>query len=79
MSHFSLAVEIVIPSSINEIGEDFVYGCSKLERLCYNGDQEHWDIVLKPDVDTDVYYYSETQPEENGNYWHFIDSDIAIW
>jgi hypothetical protein len=26
-----------------------------------------------------VYYYSETEPSEPGNYWHYVDGEATPW
>ena len=26
-----------------------------------------------------VYYYSETQPQTQGNYWHYVDGEPTVW
>ena len=31
------------------------------------------------DGDIDVYYYSEKEPSYAGNFWHYVDGEIAIW
>jgi hypothetical protein len=31
------------------------------------------------DIGTDYYYYSETEPTEVGNYWHYVNGEPTIW
>ena len=26
-----------------------------------------------------VYFYSEIEPTESGNYWHYVDGEPTIW
>ena len=76
--------KILIPNSVLTIGEDAFLGCSRLSNLYYKGTQEDWANV---DIDIDNsalhaanrYYYSETEPEEDNAYWHFVDGSIVIW
>ena len=37
-----------------------------------------WPEIMTGPVAT-VYYYSELQPLSKGNYWHYVNGDIAIW
>ncbi len=52
--------------------------CNTLEAVYYRGTATQWQAVTigsDPFVSTTtVYYYSETQPTEAGNWWHF-DTD----
>ena len=25
------------------------------------------------------YYYSDSEPTEEGNYWHYVDGEIVVW
>ena len=55
------------------------FGGSNIKDVYYGGTQEEWNAI-EFEVDTyelqdaTIYYYSETQPTEAGNYWHY-DTD----
>ena len=75
---------VIIPKSIKSIGYYSFYADSKLEKIFYCGTEEEWakvtiDANSNMSTSAVVYYYSETEPEEPGNYWHY-DGDVAtIW
>ena len=67
---------VTIPDGVTSIGDRAFYGCSNLTSVYYMGTASQWSKIsigsgngnLK---NTTIYYYSETQPTESGNYWHF--------
>ena len=69
---------IVIPSGVTRIGPEAFYLCRSLEAVYYRGTATQWQAVtISSDSfvsTTTVYYYSESQPTDTGNYWHF-DTD----
>ena len=75
----SSLTSITIPDGVTSIGDRAFYGCSNLTSVYYMGTASQWSKIsigsgngnLK---NTTIYYYSETQPTESGNYWHF-DTD----
>lgn len=80
---------IVIGNGVTSIGEFAFHACNKLEKVYYNGTAEDWDKI---DIDSSndsylygfinnerLYYYSETQPTGEGNYWHDVGGEIVEW
>jgi hypothetical protein len=80
---------IIIPN--NEIliyGNAFV-NCTNLSKVYYKGTKNEWDtnITIKEYnggkgeelLNATRYYYSETKPTEEGNYWHYVDGEIIEW
>ncbi len=47
-----------------------------IEKLTYDENGAH---KLDPNATVNVYYYSETQPQTQGNYWHYVDGEPVIW
>jgi hypothetical protein len=50
----------------------------------YAGTAEDWNIFLggwNGDVGNESvrYYYSESEPTENGNFWHYVDGVPTAW
>lgn len=76
---------VVIPASTVCIGSCAFTGCTNLKAVYYKGTEESWnEITIVPDH-TEIlaatrYYYSESQPAEEGNYWYYDNyGRIAIW
>ena len=76
---------IVIPDSVTSIGYYAFYYCINLNTVYYGGTESDWaKISISSDGDhwiTDVtrYYYSETQPTESGNFWHYVNGVPTKW
>ena len=66
---------VIIPESVTSIGDMAFAECNMLEAVYYCGTATQWQAVTigsDPFVSTTtVYYYSETQPTDTGNYWHY--------
>ena len=72
---------ITIPYSVTSIGGWAFDGCNNLTVVYYQGAENDWSHVEGngnlPDV---IYYYSETQPTKEGNYWHYDENgEVAVW
>ncbi|MDE5548411.1 MAG: leucine-rich repeat domain-containing protein [Clostridia bacterium] len=71
---------IEIPDSVTSIGESAFGGCRSLKAVYYKGTAEEWKAIsIHSDGNSELtdatrYYYSETQPTEEGHYWHY-DTD----
>ena len=77
---------VIIPDSVTSIGEDAFYGCDSLEVVYYGGTESDWTEISIGSNNDDLtaatrYYYSETQPTEEGNFWHFDTDGVTpvIW
>ena len=69
---------LVIPKYITNIASDAFM--SSGFKVCI----EYTSPATKPsgysdDMGKDYYYYSETEPTEEGNYWHYINGEPVIW
>ncbi len=78
--------DLVIGSAMTEIAQDAFYYCSGLERVFYVGTEAQWDVLAAASSNSRlpndrVYYYSETQPSADGNYWHYDADGVTpvIW
>jgi len=76
---------VILPTSILQ----FAYYMNihpytlSLKEVLFMGNEQEWDnVVVSTNVDKvpyTVYFYSETEPEEEGNYWHYVDGKPVIW
>ena len=69
---------IVIPSTVVNMNEALV-GAYNLDFLYYGGTQAAFEEVAGSTLPqgTIVYYYSEEQPQGEGNYWHWNEAHTA--
>ena len=75
---------IIISNSVESIGYYAFYYCSKLTTVYYEGTESDWsniDLCSDNDYFTNAtrYYYSETQPDAEGNFWHYVNGEIVVW
>ena len=79
---------VIIGSGVEFIGSWAFSGCDKLAAVYYHGTEEAWKAVGRESYDdgyewdytATVYFYSETNPETEGNFWHYdSDGKPAIW
>ena len=74
---------IVLPQNIKINSAAFVL-CT-LKEVYYCGTEEQWgnNDISKGDngglFSATRYYYSETEPTEQGNYWHYVDGVPTKW
>ncbi len=75
---------VVIGDSVTSIGNWAFTSCSSLKEVYYNGTAAEWGNVTigtnnEKLTNATIYYYSETQPTESGNYWHYVDGIPTKW
>ena len=86
------AKDVILPAGITEIGGSaFSFNTNtSVEHVYYKGSRADWDkiklgylgdgtaenIGLADDV---VYCYSETEPQEEGRFWRFVDGEPEPW
>ncbi len=77
---------VFIPDSVTSIGRSAFYNCYSLTSVYYKGTESDWDAIHIDDYNSDLthhatrYYYSETEPTDNGNYWHYDkNGEVAVW
>ena len=82
----SSLTSITIPDGVASIGSSVFGGCDSLDVVFYGGTESDWENINIDYHNSSLtnairYYYSETQPTEEGNFWHY-DTDGAtpvIW
>ena len=72
--------EVVLPSTIEVIAGFSLDYCSNLSAVYYKGTSKAWSDVQKSYI-KNVYFYSDTQPTESGNYWHYDEDGVTpiVW
>ena len=76
---------VELPKNIATMGNSIFEGCSRLTQVYYHGNAEEWAKLLSESSNDELkslicYYYSETQPTGEGNYWHYDENgEIAVW
>lgn len=69
---------IIIPESVISIGTTAFGACGKV--FCEQGAKPlggwvaDWSFAVKG-----VYWYRDTKPTEEGNFWHYVDGEPVIW
>lgn len=68
---------IIISNSVTSIGSGAFKGCKKV--FCEQGAEPFdWNANWSSGVES-VYWYRETKPTEEGNFWHYVDGEPVIW
>jgi uncharacterized repeat protein (TIGR02543 family) len=74
---------IIVPASLRYVlGQSF--DCTSGYKTFYLGTQNDWDYISISEeassFKADVYFYSETQPTEDGKWWHYdSEGEPVIW
>ena len=78
--------EVVVGAKVTNFGNQAFDGCYKLETVYYKGTETTWNRITQyswsiPNYIKEVprYYYSETNPTDSGNYWHYVNDVPTIW
>ena len=77
----SIIESIVIPTTLTDY-EDSTFSSPALKRGFFRGTKEQcpqglihiFDVLGVP-----IYFLSETEPTEAGNFWHYVDGQPVIW
>ena len=82
----SSLTSITIPEGVTSIGSSAFRGCTSLEAIYYYGTESDWAEISIGSYNDDLtaatrYYYSESQPTEDGNFWHYAEDGVTpvIW
>ena len=75
---------ITIPNRVTSIGYGTFRHCTKLTTIYYSGTSKDWSTTTVGSHNDSlhnatVYYYTETQPTTEGNYWHYVDGAPTAW
>ena len=82
---------IVLPSTLTELEDDVlgeyddmssITGECTVEKVFFRGTQEQCPQALLDQlakINVPIYYLSETEPAEEGNYWRYVDGQPVIY
>lgn len=80
--------EITIPYSVETIDFSAFRNCSSLTTIYYSRSKEEFDIFdlfetglydLYLNSEVVIYYYSENEPTNEGDYWHYVNGVETKW
>ena len=74
---------VEMSNAVTTLSDSAFWICNSMTSVYYKGNAEDWTgmNVLSGNADlTDatIYYYSENEPEETGNYWHYDENGVAV-
>ena len=84
-SSCSSLTSVVIGDSVTSIGDGAFSYCDSLTSIYYKGTASEWSAISIGSYNDTLknatrYYYSETAPTEEGNYWHYDEQGaIVVW
>ncbi len=77
---------LAIPNSVNSIDYNAFEGCTSLTSVFYHGTLEQWNGISVGSYNSNltnatIYYYTETEPTNSGNYWHYDVDGVTpvVW
>lgn len=75
---------IVISKNIKTIGQNAFNACDNLKSIYYEGSIADWEninVAMGNSCLTDatIYYYSESEPAYDGQYWRYVDGVPTAW
>ena len=74
--------QIVMPSTLTSIMQDCVEDCP-LKEIYMRAAKENYPESLLAELakqtEATLYFYSETEPTEEGNFWRYVDGKPVIW
>lgn len=74
--------KIVLPKSIETLYSLYTPNTTVFEGYFYEGTISEWNAIEKKDgyfYAKKILYYSETQPNESGTHWHYVDGVPTVW
>ena len=75
---------IVLPKSIEKI-EKYAFSINPAVNLYYEGTEAEWNGFLTVNgneflhENSQVYFFSERDPEQSGMFWHWVNGEPVIW
>ena len=74
---------ITLGNGVKSINYAAFDDCSSLKKVFYNGTETEWRTIFIDGnpflTDAKIYYYCESLPTDDGNYWRYVDGEIVVW
>ena len=79
---------VVIGKNVAFVGDSAFTCCDSLSKVYYNGMMTDWNSIYistywggnDPLITAKHYYYSETKPTTDGNFWHWGENgEVVVW
>ncbi len=64
---------------VTHIGSAHEYAIAE---IYYEGNESGWNTItgaIAFGENSTIYYYSESQPAQTGNYWHYVGQSVVKW
>ena len=74
---------VVLPKSIVAVTGQSFLGCS-IQKVYYEGDEKNWSYINIDNSSAELefalrYYYSDTNPSNEGLFWRYVKGKIVEW
>ena len=76
---------VIISTSLKTVDVNSFYNCGNLNTIYYCGSSSEWDSLNIETwhnenlINATCFYYSEIEPQHEGNYWHYVNGVPTIW
>ena len=83
LSYCTSLQTIVLPSTLKTVEDGAFDGADNLVVIFFKGTEEEFDALdirneNDPLISAKLYFYSETEPTEKGDFWHYDKSNIPV-
>ena len=80
----SSLLTMVLPATLTTVEDSAFANCKNIKSIFFGGTEEQFDAISVADSNealsrADLYIYSETEPTDDGNYWHYEGGTPVIW
>ena len=73
---------LVLPSTLTGMSQNCMTDCP-LRSIYLRASKDHYKESFLEEIskqtDATLYFYSEMEPTEEGNFWHYVDGQPVIW
>ncbi|MDE5729150.1 MAG: leucine-rich repeat domain-containing protein, partial [Clostridia bacterium] len=75
---------VILGKDLTSISDFAFERCPSLESIYFGGTEQQWEELNKPYEihyleNVNIYFYSETESEGEGNFWHYVNDEPVMW